>query len=142
MGAVHRSDVGGSKRSVCHIIWACLHIRKDLRYDRPHAKAVRLRVGSSERALQCNLGLVLELTLWRWGSGFVIVPKRLQTRVCVKCRTKVAWRWLAFFFCAAVYGRRNWSTDCTGLPKGSSPSGWAVMNSRLLLGHWADPIQQ
>jgi len=37
----------GLYKCVLALVKACL--RKDLRYDRPHAKAVRLRVGSLER---------------------------------------------------------------------------------------------
>jgi hypothetical protein len=54
----------GLYKYVLALVKACL--RKDLRYDRPHAKAVRLRMGSLERVQDAKWN---GSALRRWGSG-------------------------------------------------------------------------
>lgn len=124
---------------MCLLVKACL--RKDLRYDRPHAKAVRLRMGSLERVQGCKWN---GSTLRRWGSGFVIVPKRLQKNngffFCVKCRTKVYGAgFFAFISQKAVHG--------TGIGRQTArdfhPLWWLSRYEQSALGFiGVDPIQQ
>jgi len=98
-------------------------------------------MGSLERVQGCKWN---GSTLRRWGSGFVIVPKRLQKNngffFCVKCRTKVYGAgFFAFISQKAVHG--------TGIGRQTArdfhPLWWLSRYEQSALGFiGVDPIQQ